>query len=100
MKVLQQQEEKHGFDLLEEAERVRGKAWELLSKMESEGDHRGSVVAFREVRECLETLASLLSDAGGGSLAGLSNDAILKEVKRRGLEVPTTISIRFVESSM
>jgi hypothetical protein len=43
--------------------RVRRKAWELLSKTESEGDHRGSIVALREVRECLESLGEMLAKA-------------------------------------
>ena len=36
---------------------------ELLAKMESEGDHRGSIVALREVRECLESLGAMLEKA-------------------------------------
>jgi hypothetical protein len=35
--------------------RVQRKAWELLAKTESEGDHRGSIVALREVREFRRT---------------------------------------------
>jgi hypothetical protein len=53
--------------------------------MEAEGDHRGSVVALREVRECLETLGSLLNRAGG--LAEVSDAAILEEAKRRSLSL-------------
>jgi hypothetical protein len=41
--------------------RVQRKAWELLDKTESEGDHRGSIVALREVRECLESLGEMLA---------------------------------------
>ena len=47
--------------MLDEMRRVQRKAWELLSKTESEGDHRGSIVALREVRECLESLGDMLS---------------------------------------
>lgn len=51
--------------------RVQRKAWELLSRTESEGDHRASIVALREVRECLESLGAMLAkaehvDEGGG----------------------------------
>jgi hypothetical protein len=35
----------------------------ILGKMESEGDHRGSVVALREVRECMESLGDMLARA-------------------------------------
>src|SRR6266566_3961876 len=42
------------------------KAWELLGKMEAQGDHRGSIVAVREGRECLESLGAMLEKAGGG----------------------------------
>ena len=45
-----------GDDLLNEMRRVQQKAWELLARAESEGDHRGAIVALREVRECLESL--------------------------------------------
>ena len=52
---------------------VQHKAWELLGKMEAEGDHRGSVVALREVRECMESLDDMLAraealKAGSGEL--------------------------------
>jgi hypothetical protein len=83
VEAAERQEEKQSLDLLSEAERVRLKAWELLGKLEAEGDHRGSVVALREVRECLEALGSLLNRAGG--LADVSEAAILEEAKRRGL---------------
>jgi hypothetical protein len=43
--------------------RVQQKAWELLAKMEAEGDLRGSIVALREVRECVESLGEMLSRA-------------------------------------
>ena len=39
-----------GETLLDEMRRVQRKAWELLARTESEGDHRGSIVALREVR--------------------------------------------------
>ena len=81
----ERQEEKHGLDLLVEAERVRHKAWELLGRLEAEGDHRGSVVALREVRGCMETLGGLLNRANG--LADVSDAAILEEAKRRGLSL-------------
>jgi transposase len=43
--------------------RVQRKAWELLARAESEGDHRGSIVALREVRECLKSLGEMLAKA-------------------------------------
>ena len=52
-----------GETLLDEMRRVQRKAWELLAKMESEGDHRGSIVALREVRECLKSLGEMLEKA-------------------------------------
>jgi hypothetical protein len=62
-------EERQGETLLDEMRRVQRKAWELLSKTESEGDHRGSIVALREVRGCLESLGEMLveADAANGS---------------------------------
>jgi hypothetical protein len=64
-------EERLGETLLDEMRRVQRKAWELLAKTESEGDHRGSIVALREVRECLESLGEMLAKAdaaNGGSV--------------------------------
>ena len=34
-----------------------------MAKMEAEGDTRGSVVALREVRECMESLGDMLARA-------------------------------------
>jgi transposase len=56
-------EERLGETLLDEMRRVQRKAWELLALSESEGDHRGSIVALREVRECLESLGEMLAKA-------------------------------------
>ena len=52
-KAQAQREKRGGETLLDEMRRVQRKAWELLARTESEGDHRGSIVALREVRECL-----------------------------------------------
>lgn len=100
VKAADAQKEKHAFDLLTEARRVRDKAWELLDTMQSEGDHRGSVVALREVRECLGTLGTLLSGADGAGLAGVSDDAILAEAKRRGLKVPVTVNVVYEKAEI
>ncbi len=100
MKASEQHDEKRAIDLLTEARRVRDKAWELLDTMQSEGDHRGSVVALREVRECLETLGSLLSRANGAGLEGASDDAILAEAERRGLKMPVTINVVYEKAQI
>jgi len=60
VKANEMREERLGDNLLDEMGRVQRKAWELLSKTESEGDHRSSIVALREVRECLSALGELL----------------------------------------
>jgi hypothetical protein len=62
-KAQAQSEERLGETMLDEMRRVQRKAWELLSKTESEGDHRGSIVALREVRQCLESLGEMLAKA-------------------------------------
>ena len=73
-KIQEKREERLGDSLLNEMQRVQHKAWELLGKMEAEGDHRGSVVALREVRECMESLGEMLAKAealkagGGGAM--------------------------------
>lgn len=61
MKASQKGEERLGESLLEQMQRVQPKGWELLGKMETDGDHRGSVVALREVRECMESLGEMLA---------------------------------------
>ena len=63
-KAQERREEKLGDSIYEEMRRVLAKLWELLGKMESEGDHRGAVVAAREVRECLQSLNNLVTKAG------------------------------------
>ena len=66
-----QHEERLGETLLDEMRRVQRKAWELLARTESEGDLRGSIVALREVRECVESLGEILAKANavnGGSV--------------------------------
>jgi transposase len=66
VKASEKREETLSDNLLDEMRRVQRKAWDLLSKTESEGDHRGSIVALREVRECLESLGAMLANARGG----------------------------------
>jgi hypothetical protein len=62
-----QHAERLGETLLDEMRRVQRKAWELLARTEFDGDHRGSIVALREVRECLESLSKMLEKAGTAS---------------------------------
>ena len=63
VKAAEKREERFGFNLVDELLRINRKAWELLGKMEAQGDHRGSVVALREVRECVATQDEMLSRA-------------------------------------
>lgn len=63
VKASERREERFGQKLVDELLRINRKAWELLAKMEVEGDHRGSVVALREVRECVATQDEMLSRA-------------------------------------
>jgi hypothetical protein len=69
-----QQEEHLGETLLDEMRRAQRKAWELLSKTESEGDHRASIVALREVRECLESLGDMLENANKVNVVSTDTD--------------------------
>jgi hypothetical protein len=64
VKAAERCEEHLGDNLLGEMRRVQHKAWDLLAKTESDGDHRASIVALREVRECLESLGAMLTRAG------------------------------------
>jgi len=99
VKASEKREERLGDNLLGEMRRVQCKAWELLAKTEATGDHRGSIVALREVRECLESLGEILSRApadGGTQLAQWTNDELKAELNRRG--EPTEIVISFVKA--
>jgi hypothetical protein len=99
VKAADPQEQNHALDLLGEAERVGRKAWELQGKMESGRDHRGSVVALREVRPCLETLGEMLSLAPNGiDLTVIPDDVLLVEAERRGLKMPYTFAWSTTES--
>ena len=69
VKAQERREQRAGENLLDEMRRVQRKAWELLSKTEDDGDHRGSIVALREVRECLESLGEMLARAQGSGPA-------------------------------
>ena len=93
VKAQERREEKLGDTIFDEMKRALGKAWELLGKMEAEGDHRGSIVALREVRECLESLNGLLEKAEGGS-AGIK--VIIEHIGVETVESgdPTTVQIR------
>src|SRR5215469_15875657 len=66
-KAQERREEKLGDSIFDEMRKLQHKALELLSKMESEGDYRGAIVAAREARECLLSLNELLTKAEGGS---------------------------------
>jgi hypothetical protein len=86
VRASEKREESLGANVLAEAERLLAKAWELLKRAENEGDTRGAVVALREARECLETLSRMLSGKNL-DLASVSDDAILDEARRRGLNI-------------
>jgi hypothetical protein len=85
-----QHEERLGETLLDEMRRVHRKAWELLARTESEGDHRGSIVALREVRECLESLGEMLANAdainGGPVRKGQCDFSVLSDEELWTLE--------------
>ena len=80
--VAPQGEERLGDSLLDGMRRVQRKAWELVAKAESEGDHRGAIVALREVRECLESLGDMLAKAGAAQECGVTLAQVL-EARRR-----------------
>ena len=64
--------------------RVQQKAWELLDKTEAEGDHRGAIVALREVRECLGALDELLAKAGIGADSQAPREIVIRFVSPSG----------------
>jgi len=91
MEAGERREEQLGDNLLEEMRRVQHKAWELLAKTESEGDHRGSIVALREVRECLETLGAMLARQLSVGHSGAAEHVLTEREKREAEESLRTI---------
>lgn len=67
VKAQEKREEHIGESSLGEIRKIQQKIWEILAKMEAEGDHRGVVVALREARESMESLDALLAKAQGGA---------------------------------
>jgi hypothetical protein len=88
VKAAERREEHLGDSLLDEMRRVQRKAWELLSKTESEGDHRGAIVALREVRECLESLGDMLARSDMLAKTNAANAG------------PEQIKITFIDASL
>ena len=69
VKAEEKREERLGDNLIEGMSRIQRKLWEILAKMEASGDHRGEVVALREVRETMESQNKLLEKAQGSGPA-------------------------------
>lgn len=84
VKAAEIRHERLGDSLLEQMRRVHHKAWELLARMESEGDHRGSIVALREVRECLESLGTMLARAGALDAPRVTLAQVLEARRKAG----------------
>ena len=74
----ERREEKLGDSAYDKIGQLQRKALELLGKMESEGDHRGSVVALREVRECVDSLGEMLARAEALKAAGSGGEILVK----------------------
>lgn len=66
VKAEERREEKLGDSIFDQIKGLQAKALELLSKMESDGDYRGAIVAAREARESLLSANELLAKAQGG----------------------------------
>jgi hypothetical protein len=79
VRASERREERHGDNLLAQIGRVQEKLWAVLGKMETEGDHRGSVVALRELRESLETIDRMTTREAGGA----GELAVLREITER-----------------
>jgi len=86
VKASERREERVGDNLLDEMRRVQRKAGELLAKTESDGDHRASIVALREVRECLESLGAMLARASAGNGFRVTLEQVL-EARQRAMTV-------------
>jgi hypothetical protein len=65
VKAQERRGERHEDNLHTQIGRVQAKLWAMLAKMEAEGDHRGAVVALREIRESLEAIDRMMTRAQG-----------------------------------
>lgn len=65
-KAQTKRDERIGDGICEQLRQVLNRTWQVVDKMESEGDNRGAIVALREVRECLESIKELVLKAEGG----------------------------------
>ena len=96
--ISERREERIGDNILDEMRRVLDKAWELLGKAEAEGDHRASIVALREVRECLESLGEMLAKAEGPRRSQLTLAQRIEAARRRVAQHEASeIVVRFVK---
>ncbi len=55
-----------GDSVLEGMARVQAKAWDLVAKLERQGDYRGAAAALREVRATLEAADAILARGKAG----------------------------------
>ena len=85
MKASVRCEQRLGDSLFDQMRHVHHKAWELLARLETEGDYRGSIVALREVRECVESLGAMLAIAGALDAPRVTLEQVLEARKRAGL---------------
>ena len=96
VKASERREERLGDNLLDEMSRVLSKAWELLGRTESEGDHRASIVALREVRECLESLGEMLAKADVAQSSRVNLAQVIEAARRRVAEHEPKIVVTLV----
>ncbi len=59
-------EESAADDLLDRVEAIYTKAWELMSKAESDGKYQPAVSALKEARSCLELTGKLIGELKTG----------------------------------
>ncbi len=69
VKAQERREEKLGDNILDGIRQLQARGLGLLDKMESEGDHRGSIVAVRELKELWLSLDALVAKAQGSGPA-------------------------------
>ena len=80
VRASERRDERHGDNLLAQIGRVQERLWAVLGKMETEGDHRGSVVALREIRESLETIDRMTTREADGAGESASVNEIAERI--------------------
>jgi hypothetical protein len=76
----------HGVSIKEKIDELEKEVWALIGKLDAEGDHRGEIRGFAEIRRHIELRARLGLDNGDSKKGELLNDPEWIELQTHILE--------------